>query len=336
VQVQLLVSVWASLSFVTPVWASGPSYDFKDGHLILRASSRDQISGEVRALSAWKARVEGTSCNATIEEGADGVFTSDVTECAPKVALQVYGQRPNSDGPNCYNLALLTAGLTPYVNHASDDEIEFLLGPPFCERVRGGNPSPGDIVFIRHQGRPDHAYIHISGETAWAKDSFSRMDPAFLVPQSYTRRGRMDLPTEYFSCRPLEAVLDGKDLETGLREALSSANQVDARFSEYAVRGRPLDQAALGSLSSTLIVLGKYYSKEVASQAVQKPPVSHRDLALGLLAVKLLRLGMLVGHLEGSSLEEDLGKLLRQEQSGNLPRVEELEPTHPSSGSQAN
>lgn len=67
--------------------------------------------------------------------------------------LSLLGTGPALRGPNCWNAALLSAGLVNGVHHVGADEFTFYLEGPLCHEVPFDQSLPGDIVAFRRATR---------------------------------------------------------------------------------------------------------------------------------------------------------------------------------------
>ncbi len=95
---------------------------------------------------------------------------------SPMGTLEVVSSGPHTKGPNCWNGALVEAGVLNQHRFISDIEFLYLLEKR-C-RLREGAPQSGDIgrIWIPATGAEIHGFIHHNAETIYAKHSDSESE----------------------------------------------------------------------------------------------------------------------------------------------------------------
>ncbi len=71
-----------------------------------------------------------------------------MSQCLPKQILSFYGYHNQLPGPNCFNLALMMAGLVPGLRYTDPHEISETLSSPLCQELQEA-PRPGFSTCIK-------------------------------------------------------------------------------------------------------------------------------------------------------------------------------------------
>lgn len=183
---------------------------------------------------------------------------TDVTECLPKSILSFYGHQNQIKGPNCYNAALMMAGIVPGLRYVSDGEIEATLNSPLCQSVKGA-ALPGDIGIIfskdldTNKIEYSHAYLQVSERIAFSKNGLGNA-PYILTPQKSMQdrysvgknlecpndegkeppsRRKCDNFTSHFRCQTFEDYFQSNNLPKGLQSIFDSLNSIEGCLSEF-------------------------------------------------------------------------------------------------------
>lgn len=140
-----------------------------------------QIAARASELSAWTRRVEERGCTLGPARQAGARCTQVVTDCVPNHVREFHGLKATQQGPNCFNHALVIAGVLPGLRNSTQEELQFYL-TNLCRPVPAGEPAKaGDIGLIldRRESPPwfHHAYVHISEALAYSKNSQDPSDP---------------------------------------------------------------------------------------------------------------------------------------------------------------
>lgn len=169
--------------------------------LYLAAHSCDALQEQANALMEWKKKVDETPGKTPDCRCAEGACVIGITEIAPKFIADKHNQCSEKDGPNCFNSALVNQKIIPAPRFADGEEMDFWIKSPLCtERPMSENPQPGDIVVIRKQGRPVHAFTHISNSISFTKNGWRMKNPYLLA----TPDSVFDLYGVETSCRRLK------------------------------------------------------------------------------------------------------------------------------------
>jgi hypothetical protein len=157
-----------------------------DGRLTLISRSIALGQKIARDLFAWTvrrgehARVLPRPSRSTHVEGA---IEWDVTDISPRIAQQLVGTFSNGGGPNCWNLALLSSGLTRGIYGVRSEEMTLWTRSPLAHRVGlGERRLPGDMVVIRLANQEEwHAAIWVSENLVFTKNGAGEGKPYRLM-----------------------------------------------------------------------------------------------------------------------------------------------------------
>lgn len=127
----------------------------------------------------------------------------------PKIQ-KLLGKSTSVKGPNCWNLALVAAGLLPSIRHTDSPEFRFYLNSQAC-RMLGNNEArkPGDLGAIRlvsPGGSVEyHGFVFMNSHQVLTKNDIRTADPyqiqsldqvlaTYNVPANeHCRRNELDL-----------------------------------------------------------------------------------------------------------------------------------------------
>lgn len=104
---------------------------------------------------------------------ADGFTLYDVSGYFPSFLRERFNTSANFSGPNCYNTALIAAGLIPDqpLRHVSLPEYEVYLSEYF-ERV--ATPQWGDVIVFDANGTRDHTAVYLFDGLIFHKKGYNK------------------------------------------------------------------------------------------------------------------------------------------------------------------
>ena len=163
------------------------------GNKIELKLSCNKITSELNALKTWTSTVDGRNCNLpTVLTVTEGLCSADITECLPRRVAKYHGIIFQIGGPNCFNTALVFAGLLPALRTSARSEFAEFMNSPLCKLVPPDDrQKPGDIVAIRFPSlsarsknknyQEWHAFIYVSDEMSFSKNGENKEDPYILT-----------------------------------------------------------------------------------------------------------------------------------------------------------
>ncbi len=113
-----------------------------------------------------------------------GAVSIDVTDSVPSEAKLLTGTYTES-GPNCWNLALFTAGLTHGIFTVDEQEMAFWTQSPLARELSPEEPRrPGDMIVMRTNRGEWHSAIWVSPDVVFTKNGASRDKPFRLMDRT--------------------------------------------------------------------------------------------------------------------------------------------------------
>ncbi len=164
----------------------------ESGRLILTARDCKETLKTVAALGAWLERSQPVTTSCTVDEkdlikNSTDSCSYDVTACVPESVRELHDTFPAHSGPNCFNLALYTAGLNGGLRFASEEEMTLYMSSPFCHKLgTSEKPQPGDIGAIRTHpvnGMYEiHGFVYITEDLVYSKNTIDKGTSYSLQP----------------------------------------------------------------------------------------------------------------------------------------------------------
>lgn len=164
-----------------------------EGVLLLQGGDCDGVRRQVSALRSWTRSLDetisGYPAHVPVREGGCIV---GIAKSVPRFVRENHGFAPAQNGPNCWDTALVLAGLVPGSRYASPREMSFWMNSSMCRQV-GPRESlrPGDVGAIRSRAALKergfseyHGFIYLTPELSFSKNGFSREAPFALQPLS--------------------------------------------------------------------------------------------------------------------------------------------------------
>jgi hypothetical protein len=167
-------------------------------HVLLLGSRCDGPGGlkeEAAALRNWAIRMgETPSASPTACLSHDGSLALDVTSTVPTLVGKLQGVTPLVSGPNCWNAALVSAGMVPYLRYVDGWEMRFWMNySGLCyEPPANVAAQPGDIIAIRQRQAPTqenpnpqdpsevHGMVYVTDQLVFSKNGAGNTNPYSL------------------------------------------------------------------------------------------------------------------------------------------------------------
>lgn len=287
--------------------------DWRHGKLMLRGPSCAGVSAATRALGEWAGKGPG-ECALRPVTRPDGACEQDASACAPALVRETHGQNPQHDGPNCWNLALRSAGFLPGARYVSGDELAFVLKSPLCRPLQNGEARrPGDLVRIARGSLPVdlHAYLYVNEELVFSKNGADNQASALLqdpetVFTTYkvspecrgnTRNANCVVATSYYRCGGLDTLLKKPGLPFPLLKALGSLWDFEVHLGQLAMKGKSLRDGEADALLRGLATFQAYLQGE---SGLRNPRWAPGETSGFLLDLYLSRLDPIASQLDYS------------------------------------
>jgi hypothetical protein len=161
------------------------------------ADSCEALKAEIASLRDWQQHAEFSSVE-TNEEAIRNAkctyskelrkYQLDITDYLPSYASKCIGTQLKCDGPNCFNTAMLNAGVCKSVRFTSSEEMMAVLQSPSCKEIADPKDlKPGDTITIGKGEplEPRHSFVYISENLGFEKPSHSKQElHRFLSPSN--------------------------------------------------------------------------------------------------------------------------------------------------------
>jgi hypothetical protein len=281
------------------IWASGPSYEVE--------LACDQVESNLAAIQQWTTSRGGACEMPTAPKSKSSLQNCkiDIAKCLPTEVLSLREKKQSIQGPNCWNLALVMAGILPAVRYSTPEEMGFFLNSPLCHRIGATeHKKPGDIGALRTNSSQVHAFMWISEDLVFSKngpeaESLSQIQSAGKMAIGYrslqTQKCRDDknvdceLQLETLRCRSLEDYL--KDPETMLPkkvlESFVRLEHVDKCLSNYSFNPALYSGSAKKNLIQNIQMLAAVFESEEFQKNLETMPAEKRKFVRETLTVRL-------------------------------------------------
>jgi hypothetical protein len=204
------------------------------------------------------------------------------------------------NGPNCFNTALLLAGVLDTSRHTQAPEMTFWLQSPLCRELDPNERAlPGDVIMIRGRA-PDgtlaevHAANFVSDELIFSKDgvladNLPKLSASAQVlsgygvqrKECYRVKGVSSSCTgwaNFFRCSSRKELLAAAPLiSEKIQKARESAHQWGCNLSAIAYGTAPLSVPALNALESSIEALKADVRTEIKTIEAEPPPLSREE-----------------------------------------------------------
>ncbi len=250
---------------LNPILVFGSSQiviDSSDEKLNLISNSCNNLEIEYKAISQWVTRVEGKINSHPMPSCVceANICSIDIKKTTTKFTQAQQGKLNEFMGPNCYNSALVTAGILPHANYTSRVEMNFWMNSPLCrEKDLSEEISPGDIIAIKDNGQFYHGMVHISENLIFSKNGNSTNGHYYFDTQKslYSDKGydikkeceRIPLNRDentnqcqrsvhIFSCQTWDDFIKDSELSPQKKEILEDINTIDCKLSKHVFNQR--------------------------------------------------------------------------------------------------
>jgi hypothetical protein len=183
--------------------------------------------------------------------------TLNIESALPSMVAELHSVKAQYQGPNCWNAALVSGKLLPYLRYSTESEFSFWLESPFCrERPPGEAPQPGDIGAIREfEGAEVHGFVYLTPELSFSKNGKHESQPYLLqgtqtVLNAYdvnpgcgqnrdTREG-CNRTVQYYSCTAMDqpGVTEVEKLNSEMRAERQRLDYIECNLSLLAFHGK--------------------------------------------------------------------------------------------------
>ncbi len=271
---------------------------------ILSAPSCPLLIKQMEALQTWKNQRENVSedCStSSVERTANGC-SAEVTSCLPQIVSELHGTTSEWDGPNCFNIAMVTSGFMKHKIHEGGDTFQHYVNSPLCRTLEvDESPLPGDIGVVATQSDRfgldfSHGFTWISPQMVFSKNGLAtkhhyRVQSFEEMYQNEVEllncRDSMDLACEElkvvsYRCKSFEDYLSNSSgISDKLRISLSHIEKAESCFEQaYFTEGPGPSESFASSIRSYLEPL-KFYLNE------QNPKSPEDVFLLGMLKLRL-------------------------------------------------
>lgn len=167
-----------------------------DKRAIIQGTTCDEVLILAQEIAEWKATQDSQSqsCHFSASlirlvsqtQNQNSSCEYDITDCLPKsVRRLVQIGTAKFDGPQCFNTALVAAGLTPalrtmgYSLNPRESEINGIMNSPLCKKVNLDERKIGDIGILKlkqgsYPAQSNHALIYIGHGITFSKANITR------------------------------------------------------------------------------------------------------------------------------------------------------------------
>lgn len=159
----------------------------RDGEkILLQGSNCDLLKSEANAIAQWSKKQDlaaSAECNCKQSN-----CSIDITSFSPKLLQEKQSVCTLRNGPNCWNLSLVSTGVADQLRYSTPAEINFWMESPLCKKRKDGEKKePGDVIAIR-TGRNNsevHSFIHLSDNLSFSKNGYHKDAPYTLQSPEY-------------------------------------------------------------------------------------------------------------------------------------------------------
>ncbi|MBC7396776.1 MAG: hypothetical protein H7333_04965 [Bdellovibrionales bacterium] len=239
------------LSLPSLAHANQPAIDLeltKDWKIWLRGPDCDSLKPQVAAFALWKLKSGEAAASPAPSCACQGTHCKvEVTQALPAFTKKVLGIFPENDGPNCWNTALVSAGILPHLRGTEADEFKYWMSSPLCTELKAGEkPEAGDVMAIRssYGSTEEHAFIYGTEELSFSKKTFEAAEPyrmlstdeiygrPFNVKRECRALGRTDCETQVhaFRCINMKQYLSDKALNARVSSLSALVESIEAKL----------------------------------------------------------------------------------------------------------
>ena len=148
-----------------------------EARLLITDPSCEKLQRIAAALSQWAlVRRDRHRCPSPRLQGNE-ICALDISDCVPNQIFQLQGVLPKFQGPNCWNSALMLAGVLPAARFVTQEEMTFYMGSPLCRQLsEHESKRPGDIGAIRTNSQSFvemHGFAYLSEDIVFTRNGLS-------------------------------------------------------------------------------------------------------------------------------------------------------------------
>lgn len=267
-----------------------------------------KIHQELMAFKSWtESRSLKCELPKQMEETKAGMCTADVSTCIPHHVLAYHGKNPAVNGPNCFNLALVIAGVLPSLRYSTGEEMAFFYGSPLC-RVLTSNEKkqPGDLGVIVTAPRGDvlHAFIRISDNLVYSKNGYSKEQAYFAqhyepMSKLYQEMQKNEcVKNKYADCETVEQTIrcismdsylndPNRAMPRSIKEAFIRLDHSENCLSINTVHNSALNWPQKKSFLDSIKVIANYFDSAEFKADLKRLPEAEGKFINGSLSIRL-------------------------------------------------
>lgn len=310
-----------------------------DGKIVLKDVSCDKVADIAKSIAEWtKNTKEKDSCPPLSKPQRKsrglGKCELDITNCIPAHVAKYQGVRPESAGPNCWNLALVMKGILPNLRYTTPEEMAFYMNPPLCRQLKNDEAKiPGDLGAIRaisgNSSKEYHGFIYISDKVAYSKNGYSTANPYTLqtlenVYDVYGVPGKKECrenelnyskqcnrAASYFRCISMDEYLkQNPNTPEKIMSALNTIKDFEGCVESRAFTGSEFSDAATAVITDSSKALAFYLEEELKANQSENTENTEdqekRNFLLGSLQLKLSAVAEQLRNLQDYGLSNEV------------------------------
>ena len=151
-----------------------------DKTIIFTADNCDELIDQAQAILTWSNKL-GEHLDTPLPRCtcSGSRCEMDFYSISPRLAQQYHNVKPMISGPNCWNRALVFAGILPTLSYSGPEQMSHWTNSPLCtKREEGETPMPGDVVAIRSNANSEvHGFTYLSDKLSFSKNGYSKYSP---------------------------------------------------------------------------------------------------------------------------------------------------------------
>lgn len=267
------------------------------------------IEGELKQIRQWTESRKGRCIFPNPQEDSEisGLCRTSIEGCLPEEAIEYHNAYTKYDGPNCWNLALVTAGVLPALRYSTSDEMSFFMNSPLCRELsQHEKKQPGDIgAFRTDQKKTEfHGFMWISDSLVYSKNGYTKSSPYAVqsfkkMEEGYNRVRKWicyenstkncDLELVNFRCEGMESYLKkfSETFPKGITKAFQDLGVIETCIEAVHGIARSVSTTAMSSLTDSIKVLATYLESEQFKKSLENTPLTERNFVEGALKVRL-------------------------------------------------
>jgi hypothetical protein len=261
--------------------------------------------------------------------GIFSVFSSarsfaSVSSAIANYPPQFVEAKPQYNGPNCWNSALVARGVLPALRYTSPQEMSFYMESPLCRELNDLEPrKSGDIVAIRSVYLRDkavwihetHGFVIVGDKDSFSKASALKMTAfqpsnlddvltSFRVPADVQCRGNSVVinsacpySTSVYRCEKMDNFVKHSNLARPVTKALKLISSFEVALENKTMAGTDLTNQDRNLLHDGVLIAIDY----ARSPAKQSMGANNKFV----LAALQFRLGSILKQLDDKFMQTD-------------------------------